>query len=129
MISNNSNIVKELEKLTPSWDINTLAIEAAKYSLKQNMEAVVADIQKEKITLESNLKSIGVSVFPSEANFLLCKYKKNLSKDLLKEKIIVRDCSDFIGLDDTYFRVAVRTYKENIILFETIKKLIKRYNI
>jgi len=129
LISNNSNIVKELEKLTPSWDINTLAIEAAKYSLKQNMEAVAADIQKEKITLESNLKSIGVSVFPSEANFLLCKYKKNLSKDLLKEKIIVRDCSDFIGLDDTYFRVAVRTYRDNIILFETIKKLIKGYTI
>lgn len=129
LITNNSHIIRKLEKLTPSWDINTLALVAAKYSLSQNMVNVIDGIQEEKSILEINLRSIGITVFPSLANFILCKYNKNLSDDLLKEGIIVRDCSDFIGLDNTYFRVGVRTKAENLILFEAIKKLVKEQNI
>jgi threonine-phosphate decarboxylase len=32
---------------------------------------------------------------------------------LIKDNIIIRDCSNFIGLSDKYFRVAVRTREEN----------------
>ena len=49
----------------------------------------------------------------------------NLSKELLTYGIIVRDCSDFIGLDDTYFRVAVKTEAENNILVDTIHKIFR----
>jgi len=76
--------------------------------------------------LLKNLKSVGIEVFDSKANFLLCRYKKNLSNSLLNDGIIVRDCSDYGGMDDTYFRVAVRTNLENMILFENIKELIER---
>jgi putative threonine-phosphate decarboxylase len=48
-----------------------------------------------------------------------------LSKELLTYGIIVRDCSDFIGLDDTYFRVAVKTEAENKILVDTIHKILR----
>lgn len=125
LLTENTKIIENLGKLTPSWEINTLAIEAAKYSLLQNMKPIIDIIQEEKSILEMNLKSIGINVFPSQANFLLCKYCKNISRELLKKGIIVRDCSDFVGLDDTYFRVAVRTKEENMILFEAIKKLVK----
>lgn len=125
LLTENIRIIKNLKRLTPSWEINTLAIEAAKYSLSQNMKTIIDSIQREKSILEMNLKSIGINVFSSQANFLLCKYCKNISRDLLKKGIIVRDCSDFVGLDDTYFRVAVRTKEENMILFEAIKKLVK----
>ena len=27
--------------------------------------------------------------------------------------ILIRDCSNFIGLDDRYFRIAIRTFAEN----------------
>ena len=90
------------------------------------MSQVVLKIQKEKSILLKNLKSVGIEVFDSKANFLLCRYKKNLSNALLNNGIIVRDCSDYRGMDDTYFRVAVRTNLENMILFENIKELIRR---
>jgi threonine-phosphate decarboxylase len=32
---------------------------------------------------------------------------------LIKNNIIIRDCSNFIGLSDKYFRVAVKTREEN----------------
>ena len=126
LLTENKKIIENLNKLTPSWDINTLALEAAKFSLTQDMSQVVLKIQKEKSILLKNLKSVGIEVFDSKANFLLCRYKKNLSNALLNQGVIVRDCSDYRGMDDTYFRVAVRTNSDNMILFENIKELIRR---
>ena len=126
LLTENKKIMEDLNKLTPSWDINTLALEAAKFSLTQDMSQVVLKIQKEKSILLNNLKSVGIEVFGCKANFLLCRYKKNLSNALLNQGVIVRDCSDYRGMDDTYFRVAVRTNSENMILFENIKELIRR---
>lgn len=126
LLTENKKIIENLNKLTPSWDINTLALEAAKFSLTQDMSQVVLKIQKEKSILLNNLKSVGIEVFDSKANFLLCRYKKNLSNALLNQGVIIRDCSDYRGMDDTYFRVAVRTNSDNMILFENIKELIER---
>ena len=126
LLTENKKIIENLNKLTPSWDINTLALEAAKFSLTQDMSQVVLKIQKEKSILLNNLKSVGIEVFDSKSNFLLCRYKKNLSNALLNQGVIVRDCSDYRGMDDTYFRVAVRTNSDNMILFENIKELIRR---
>ena len=126
LLTENKKMIENLNKLTPSWDINTLALEAAKFSLTQDMSQVVLKIQKEKSILLKNLKSVGIEVFDSKANFLLCRYKKNLSNALLNQGVIVRDCSDYRGMDDTYFRVAVRTNSDNMILFENIKELIER---
>ena len=126
LLTENKKIIENLNKLTPSWDINTLALEAAKFSLTQDMSQVVLKIQKEKSILLNNLKSVGIEVFDSKANFLLCRYKKNLSNALLNQGVIVRNCSDYRGMDDTYFRVAVRTNSDNMILFENIKELIER---
>lgn len=126
LLTENKKIIENLNKLTPSWDINTLALEAAKFSLIQDMSQVVLKIQKEKSILLNNLKSVEIEVFDSKANFLLCRYKKNLSNALLNQGVIVRDCSDYRGMDDTYFRVAVRTHSDNMILFENIKELIER---
>ncbi len=126
LLTENKKIIENLKKLTPSWDINTLALEAAKFSLTQDMSQVVLKIQKEKSILSKNLKSVGIEVFDSKANFLLCRYKKNLSNALLNQGVIVRDCSDYRGMDNTYFRVAVRTNSDNMILFENIKELIER---
>jgi threonine-phosphate decarboxylase len=40
---------------------------------------------------------------------------------LIKDNIVIRDCSNFIGLSDKYFRVAVRTRKENQKLLKALK--------
>ena len=125
LLTYNCDIMYGLKKLTPSWEINALALEAAGYSLKQNMDSVIEEIQKEKSILSDNLENSGIVTFPSKVNFLLCKYKKNLSKELLEHGIIVRDCSDFIGLNENYFRVAVRTNPENNLLVDTIQKIIR----
>jgi histidinol-phosphate/aromatic aminotransferase/cobyric acid decarboxylase-like protein len=37
---------------------------------------------------------------------------------------LIRDCCTFIGLDNKYFRVTIRSDKDNRKLIETIKQVI-----
>ena len=45
-----------------------------------------------------------------------------LKELLAKEHILIRDCCTFMGMDDSYFRVTVRSQKDNQILVEKIKQ-------
>ncbi len=59
-------------------------------------------------------------------NFILIKTKlksSNLQQKLLKKKILIRDCSNFRGLDNNYVRVAVKTRKENQKLVHALEEL------
>ena len=54
-------------------------------------------------------------VFLSDANFILIKLKdinaEDLQAYLLKYKILIRNCSNFDGLDNSYVRIAVKSIK------------------
>ncbi|NJA39231.1 threonine-phosphate decarboxylase, partial [Clostridioides difficile] len=50
---------------------------------------------------------------------------KELKKDLFKQgNILVRDASNFIGLDDSFIRVAIKSHEDNKILIENMKNLL-----
>jgi threonine-phosphate decarboxylase len=40
---------------------------------------------------------------------------------LIDRNILIRECSDFRGLDKNYFRIAVKRRKDNAILIEALK--------
>jgi cobyric acid synthase CobQ len=66
-------------------------------------------------------------VFPGDANFLLLRLQnssitvEDLSTRLLAKGIAIRPCSNFHGLDESYFRIAVRTAEENELLCEVLE--------
>ena len=68
-------------------------------------------------------------VYPSETNFLLVEIiqgdltSTQIKEDLAKKGILIRDCKDFDGLDNRFFRVTVRRPEENKNLIEHIKSL------
>jgi len=71
-----------------------------------------------------------LTVFPSRANFLLCRWEKGpsltpLLRRFLAKGICVRDCRNFPGLEGGYFRVAVRPKEENDRLLEQLPALLR----
>jgi len=84
-------------------------------------------IKKEKNFISSNLaKSKKFACYNSSTNFILVKTKvksKLLQKKLLKQKILIRDCSTFRGLNQNYIRVAVKTRRENIKLLKALEAI------
>ncbi len=77
-------------------------------------------VSREREYLTRELSSRGVKVFPSAANFLLLKSDRDLEKALAGKKIAIRRCADYRGLDERFFRIAVRTHQENERLINAI---------
>jgi len=78
----------------------------------------------------NELKSINeINVLPSKANFALIELNHGMSSSdffidlLVDHKIYVRDCSDKIGLDGEYVRIASRSFDENEIIINSIRKM------
>ena len=111
------------------WSINSLAMFAAEAAVGDEafIEKSRAFISRSKKQLQKMLQEIHwLKVYPSEANFFLCEIKKaNLTSTQLKETlerkgVLIRDCSNFEGLGNKFFRVAVKTPRENRKLFELL---------
>ena len=64
----------------------------------------------------------GVKAFKSDANFILFKAHPGLYEGLLGRGILIRDCSNFEGLGEGFFRIGIKKRKENIRLLEEIEK-------
>jgi threonine-phosphate decarboxylase len=80
-----------------------------------------AAIATEREFLAAELGNLGLSSGPSAANYILIHYGHDvpvLCRRLVKENILVRDCTSF-GLPSC-IRIAVRTREENRILLEAL---------
>ncbi|WP_303011123.1 threonine-phosphate decarboxylase [uncultured Bacteroides sp.] len=115
------------------WSVNSLAIEAGKYLLEEGT-AVSADVSallKERERLAGNLAAIGiVEVWPTDTHYMLVKLRMGRAaalKDYLAVKygILIRDASNFEGLDERFFRIATQTPEENDRLVEAIGRWVE----
>jgi histidinol-phosphate/aromatic aminotransferase/cobyric acid decarboxylase-like protein len=89
-------------------------------------------IEKEKAWLEDELGRFGSFEFSvPDANFFFIDIRKSgltaaeLKGKLLRQGILIRDCTSFRGLDEFYVRVAVKTHVENERLIAALKGIVK----
>ena len=47
---------------------------------------------------------------------------RRLAEELLSQGILIRDCTNFSGLTEVFYRVAVRTHEENIRLITALRR-------
>lgn len=125
----NSELITELEKRRDPWTVNTLAqiagikaLEQRKYIKKTQKENI-----KERNFLFSKLKEVDqIKVYKPTANFILVKVKNELRASDIKDRmakrgVLIRDCSNFRGLDNSHFRLAVKSRKMNLKMLEILK--------
>lgn len=110
------------------WSVNSLAIEAAKYLLEEG-ETVSADVPQllaERERLAKRLLATGMlEIWPTDTHYMLIKLRMGKAaalKDFLavNHGILIRDASNFEGLDERFFRIATQTPEENDKLVEAI---------
>jgi len=134
VISSEKNIVKLRAQQEP-WTMNVLAQYASIESLKDRryISRTILYVQEARRMLMRDLQNIlCLKIFPSAANYLLLKLEKSapltvprLYERLLQKGIIIRKCDSFEGLDDNFFRVAVRKYNENRRLVKELAEALR----
>jgi threonine-phosphate decarboxylase len=118
------NIIDTFRKYKEPWSVNTIA-QIAGFAVIRDAayrSETFRIIQKEKKILEDGFKLLGITYFPSSANFYLIKHDnaQEIIRVLKNRGIIVRDCSNFMGLDSSYVRAAVKSNRDNMKLLKEI---------
>ena len=118
--------IEELEKLALPWQLS-FAASAVAAALPEHLDEIRRDAEenaRRREAMAEELRALGVSVEPSRANFLLCRFDKPMSaaaEKLKERRILVRTCASF-GLTDCWLRLAVRTEEENRLLIGELKQ-------
>ncbi len=123
--------ITRIRRRLPAWNVGVLAQRVGARALRDLdfQERTVRAVASLREALTAELREIpGLRVFPGAANFLLCRLDrvgmtaKPLFERLLAEGLAIRLCANFEGLDDSYFRIAVRTAEENARLVDALAR-------
>jgi threonine-phosphate decarboxylase len=124
------DLVSFLKKSKLPWTVNSLAMFATEAAIKdteyiKETRNLISQSRNKLIELLSSISWL--KVYPSKTNFLLVEIVRpdltstQLQQGLAKKGLLIRDCKDFDGLNNKFFRVAVRKPEENQKLIDQIK--------
>lgn len=120
-------LLELVKKYKEPWTVNTLAQEAGITAINDisYKSETFRVIQHEKKVLEDGFELLNISYFPTDANFYLLRIKnaKQVARALREKGILVRECSNFMGLDESHIRVAVKGNRDNMRLLKELSRL------
>ena len=118
----NSEMIEFMHRIKPVFSLTKLSYIAALNTLRDKNyieESIEKGIESREFLFNELSKIKSLNVFKSYSNYILLGIEKTgfkasqLSKELLKNGIIVRDCTSFRGLDEYWIRVSIGTMEEN----------------
>lgn len=121
------------------WSVSLPAQEAGVAALREKrfLEETRRLIKTEREWMKERLADLGFVVFPSQVNFLLFKDEGeechgNLWEKLRERRILIRDCSNFRGLEPgedfgriRYYRIGLKKREKNEKLLGAFKEIVK----
>ncbi len=127
-------LAARLDAMGAPWSVNTLALAAGVAALRdaEHSRRTIEFIQEERAWLVEQLSRFpALTVYPSDANFLLVELTAGLTAAELRERllqygILIRDCANFTGLTPHFFRIAVRTREENERLLGGLEQILNK---
>ncbi len=122
-LSADRELLGAMGRCVQPWNVSLPAQRSGVAALGETafLEKTRAVIRTQRGWLQAQLERLGLYVCPSRANYLLLYHEKPLYELLLRQGILVRDCSNYHGLCQGWIRVAVRRAEENQILVEAIR--------
>lgn len=127
-----SEMATAIRRQFDAWPVSAIALEAGRAALnEEEYERESRRINaRSREEFAAALRKIGLSVFPSEANFLLIKLPRGsgaeLARSLESSRILIRLCDSFGGLGDAYIRLAIRSSEDNLGLVSLIETWLER---
>ena len=138
LICGQQSLAEHIQRTGQPWSVSIPAQEAGVAALEEReyLEQTRRLVVKEREWMREGLLGLGFRVFPSQANYLLFKDTEetrygNLWESLKRQGILIRDCSNFRGLETVlhppgahYYRTGIRTREENEYLIKALRQRI-----
>lgn len=122
-------VIHELAEGAVPWSVNAMALEASKFILQNHTACLPkpSEIERETKLFQAKLGQIqDLKVYPSECNFFLVELKTKSSAEVKKylveeHGILIRDASNFQGLNESFIRLSVQEDKKVDLLVNILK--------
>lgn len=120
-------ITEKLKGLIPPWSVGIVAQKMAEAALTAELhnKKTIGLVERERRYLFGGLKkNANYQLFEGAANYLLIKIRRGSAAEIcskgLENGFLIRDCSNFVGLDSSFFRIAVRRRGANRELLQLL---------
>ncbi len=123
-VSSDTKLLQRMKQVMQPWSVSIPAQLAgiAALSEREYVKKSLEIIREEKEYLMKELQMIKCRVYHSEANYIFFRAMKGLYERCLSKGVLIRDCSNYPGLREGFYRIAVRTHKENEYLIQVMKE-------
>lgn len=123
----NTELLERMRRAGQPWAVSSLAQAAGIAALGETDYArrVRELTAAERAWLFRRLTGLGLRVIPGEANYLLFRSPRPLAEPLARRGILLRSCGNYAGLDETWYRAAVRTRGDNRRLTEALEEVLR----
>ena len=121
-------VISRLKKAKEPWAINGIADRVASLLIEcSDYENETRSVVREECSrVFDGLQAVeGIIPYRPSANYILCRWVKTGNLDdviryLLSNGIYVRDCRNFPGLENNFFRIGIRNPEDNDLLISLI---------
>ncbi|MCR4922090.1 MAG: histidinol-phosphate aminotransferase family protein [Bacteroidaceae bacterium] len=125
-----TEVLEPMRRMRMPWSVNQPAQDAGAWLLahRDAYRLPLGEMMRERQRMSQALARLGiVEVWPSDSHILLCRLRIGDAahlKDYLATEhgLLIRDASNFEGLDASYFRIAVQTPAEDDELIKGINE-------
>lgn len=132
LASANEALIAEMKKDVAIWNINSFGEFFMQIfeKYKKDYAKSLKKIKYARSIFEEELRQLpGVTVFPSQANYVMCELdgtmtSRELAEALLERNVFIKDLTSKVGNGKQYIRLAVRNEEENKYLIEQLKELL-----
>jgi threonine-phosphate decarboxylase len=125
-MTKNTALLDGMRNAGQPWAVSSLAQAAGLAALKETeyIEKARVLVRTERAYLQNALASAGMYAVSGEANYIFFRSEIPALVPKLRAKgILIRDCGNYRGLSEGWYRVAVRTHAENERLVDALAGL------
>ncbi len=119
-----AELADQVRKNGQYWSVSAPAQAAGLAALEETeyLDSAIRLITEERTFLQESLKELGVQFYTSDVNFILIRTAPGFKEKMLGQKILIRSCENYTGLDETFYRIAVRNHDENEALLAAFRR-------
>ena len=123
LVCSNEGLREKIRRQLPEWNLSVFAQRAGivcAEQAEQYLQDTVEYVKTERAYLREGLEALDIRVVSGKADFLLLYTTQPIYDRLLAKGILIRNCENFRGLGEGYYRIAVKKQEENEVLLREL---------